>query len=517
MTKKFDVIVVGGGHNGLVASYYLASTGLSVCVLERRHCLGGGANSEEIFSGFNVSTCAYALHVLQPRIIRDLRLIEHGLDIIPLEPASTHLFPDGSKVPFYLASATKTRAAISALSPSDGAGFDKWEAYWDRVAALVGKYAFDVTPPSLETLRSTARGTEDESLVDELIDGTLTGLLDRMFESDAVKVALGSQFHPLARTPDEPGVLLGCAALAVGRLIDPKYRGIPRGGMGAFVDSLARAARSVGVVIRCGAEVSQVLVSNGRAHGVQLSDGQVLQADRIIANCDLRRLSDLLPTDSDGASGGLDRPAGHDTFSTMKFHAAVSEVPDLSKWFGKDEIELTARVSLVPSLESFYGAYSAARDGRIPAHPLIVLQIPTVLDTSLAPSGQHIVSAWVRSVPWSPQVGNWDELRSQVGEQLIALITEYAPNFADSLIDWVLYTPKDIETRIGMTDGNIHHVSHVPGELLGDRGLGAGGYRTKIEGLYVCGASAHPGGEITGVPGHNSAQVVLEDAKSDPR
>jgi len=506
----YDAIVVGAGHNGLVAATYLARAGLDVLILERRSIVGGACATEEIFPGFRVSTCSYMVHGLQDKIVRDLNLVRNGYHVQQYDPVGFRPYPDGRYL-LRWRDLERTCAEIAKFSQHDADAHRRWTDFWHRVGSLLNPY-FLTDPPTIAELRQKVRGTEEEALLERLISGTLTELLDQHFETDAVRVS-HLQTHDM-KNPNEPGVLLGIASiLSPDLMVDPRNQGLVIGGMGGVTRAMARAAANAGVKLRLGAEVRRILVDENRAQGVELIDGQVFRSKLVLSNADPKRTflqlvgaKNMEPTVTKAVES-LDTD-----FASLKFHAAVSELPDFSRYLGPDfDPRYVVSVGVCPSTEYFLKSGQDALEGRPTRYPLISVQIPTVYDPTIAPDGKHIVSMWVRYYPVHPNGATWDDLREAEGNRLIDALTVYAPNFRRSLIDWVLYTPADLEQRVGLTDGNIHHLSHRPGQVLGDRLAGTGGYRTPVQGLYICGAGAHPGGEVTGGPGHNAAHAVLAD------
>jgi phytoene dehydrogenase-like protein len=296
----------------------------------------------------------------------------------------------------------------------------------------------------------------------------------------------------------------------------PGTVGIVRGGMGAITRAMAHAAREAGVTVRTGAEVARVLVEGGRAAGVELADGERLRAPVVVSNADPKRTflrlvpAEALPAPFRAQVARLGTRAAY-----LKFHAALRELPDFSRFFrnggGLPDPRYLAQVKICPSVDAFLAAWQDAQAGRPPRAPLMEVQIPTVYDPTLAPPGHHVVSVWALWAPPRLHEGTWEARRREVGERMIDLLTTYAPNFRVALVDWMLLTPPDIEARVGLTDGNIRHLDIVPAQMFGRRPLpGWAEYRTPLPGLYLCGAGTHPGGEVTGAPGHNAAQAILQ-------
>lgn len=507
-----DAIVIGGGSNGLVAAAYLARAGLDVVVLEQRHIVGGAAATEEVFPGFQISTCSYLVHLLQDKVVNDLGLHRHGLRVIPLDPFRFFPLPDGRSLRQWQ-DEERTMREYEQFGRRDGQGYRTWRQFWGRAASLIHRF-FLSEPPTLEELEVMVRGTDDEPLLDRLIYGTMTDLLDECFESDISKASIVQTLD--VKEFNGPAVLLGYASARTPNWMDPRNQGLAIGGMGSISNAMAAAAREFGTTIRVGSEVRRILCDDGHAAGVLLADGQVLQSRMIVSNADPKRtFLNLVPDDYrtpeiKSTMEHLDTECG-----TMKLHAAVDELPDFSRHLGDGfEPRNLVMIHICPSTEYYRKSVADAASGRPSEGPILDIQIPTVYDASIAPRGKHIVSMWIRYEPVHPDGTTWDRLRQPEGERLMNLFGEFAPNFVRSVRDWTLYTPLDIERRLYLTDGNYHHINHSAGQLLGDRLFKGGGYRTPIPGLYMCGAGTHPGGEVSGAPGHNAARVILADLRA---
>lgn len=508
-TFVHDAIVIGAGHNGLVTSFYLARAGMKVLVLERRDIIGGAAVTEELWPGYRVPTCAYLCRHLQPKVINDMNLPVHGFKVHHLEPSFAP-FPDGHRILTW-DDDDRTAGEISKISPRDAEAFPRYMAIRKRMASLVASYFFKPAP-TLAELVDKVRRTEEEPLLERLLFGTVTDLLDEYFVDSRVKGWQVAAWD--AGDPSAPGSLLSATYLSVGLLTPKKFSGIVSGGMGAITQAMARACRSEGVEIRTEAEVERVLLDSDRAVGVRLTSGEELAARVIVSNADPKHtFLRLVGREHLQAPFVQSIERLRTKAAYLKFHAAARELPDFSRYLGPryDERSL-ANIRICPSIEYYAQSWDDASHGRVSTCPVMAIQIPTVYDRTLVPDGGHVISIWVQYAPVKPADGPWSELNRPAGEQLIDAVGEYAPDFRAKLTDWILFTPEDIERRVGMTDGNIRHIDMVAGQLFSMRPTaGWANYRTPVERLYLCGAGTHPGGEVTGAPGYNAAQAILQD------
>ena len=510
MTGQYSAIVVGGGHNGLVAANYLARQGNSVLVLERRDFVGGACITEELFPGFRVSSCSYICHMLQEKVINDLELRKHGLEIYEMDPVSFSPLPGGNHVMRWHDD-ERTAESIARISPADGARYHDWVAFWERAGAIILRY-FLTDPPTLAEVAADVRGTPDEPIFERMLTGSMKDLVEEYFESPLVRACfIDAQDAGDVRAP---GSIMAVAYIRSDILTPDENFGIPKGGMGAITQSMARSAKAHGVEIRLNAEVQQILTQNGRATGVLLADGERIQADAVLSNADPKRTFLSLMNAGDVPSDLLtDIRRSKTNTAFLKFHAALDELPDFSAYLGNDyDPKALAYTRVCPSIEYFERSWDDAKSGRPSSSPVMFIQIPTVYDDSLTPPGKHVMSVWSMYAPVQLREGTWQDARQAVGEHLIDAISQYAPNFRDVMIDWELFTPVELEERVGLTDGNIRHLDITSQQMFAGRGSrGISGYRTPIEGLYMCGAGAHPGGEVTGAPGHNAAHTLLRD------
>jgi phytoene dehydrogenase-like protein len=504
---EYDVIIVGAGHNGLVAANYLARDGLAVLVLERLGRVGGAIATEEVYPGFRVPYCAYICHMLHGRVIDDLELRKHGFDLYPVDPWQFHPFPDGS---FLLGWHEPRRLAreVRKLSARDAETYlAEWVPFWDRACGIVYRY-FLTDPPTFAQVAADLRGTADEAVWETMLTGSMRDLVEGWFEDERVRAYFVNAQD--AGDPSAPGSILSVAYIRSGVLGKPENRGIPKGGMGKVAEAMAAAARARGVEIRTGAPVERVLVEDGRACGVRLVGGQELRAPVVVSNADPKRTYLGLVDRKDLDEAFVERVRRLTTRATcVKVLVALRAFPDFSRYLGPGfDPRLAAYVKICPSIDWFQASWDAARDGRLSRTPIMHIQFPSVHDRSLTPPGQHVMSSWSLYYPPRPRDGAWDAAKKkEVAEIHLEVLSQYAPNFRDCVLDITVETPQDIERRIGMTDGNIRHLDVTAGQFFARRMA----YRAPIKGFYLCGAGTHPGGELTGAPGHNCARAILAD------
>ncbi len=516
MSADYSAIIIGGGHNGLVAANYLARAGNSVLVLERRGFVGGACITEELFPGYRVSSCAYICHLLQAKVIDDLELRQHGLHIYPIDPIAFYPLP-GERGVLRWHDDERSADSIARISPSDSRRYHDWTAFWRRAGDIIQRY-FLADPPTLADVAADVRGTPDELVFERMLTGSMKDLVDEHFESPFVRACfIDAQDAGDVRAA---GSVMACAYIRSDALTPQENFGIPRGGMGAITQAMARSAEAQGVDIRLNAAVDRILVRNGRAYGVQLADGVQVSADAVLSNADPKRTFLSLADEADIPTALLDdiRRSKTDT-AYLKFHCAMSELPDFSAYLGDDyDPKALAYIRVCPSVDYFEQNWADARSGIPSSCPVMYIQIPTVYDDTLTPPGKHVMSVWVMYAPVRLREGSWQDARQAVGEHLIDTIDGYAPNFRKSLLDWELFTPMELEERVGLTDGNIRHLDITTAQMFAARpSHHMQGYRTPVDGLYLCGAGTHPGGEVTGAPGHNAARNLLRDWEQPSR
>ena len=505
-----DVIILGGGHNGLVTAGYLARQGLSVIVLERRDSVGGACMTEELFPGYRFSSCSYICYLLQSSIIDDLALRQHGFEVFQTNPSRFQPYPDGSRLLFWK-DIERTQEEIARISPRDAERYPDWLAFWKRAASIIHPY-FLTEPPTIGEIGTRLHNTEDEAFFDRLLTISVKDLLGEFFESEQVQGAL-CHAHDVGDISN-PGSAWCYSHIKTSEMNRPEDVGLVRGGMGGISQALARSAESVGVEVRTGTPVERILMDGGRTAGAVLTTGEQIRSGVVVSNADPKRTflklvpSDYVDPDFARQIGRLKTEATY-----LKFHAAMSELPDFSAYFNSEfDPRYLAMTKICPSREYFESSWRDASRGLISRTPVLEVQIPSVYDPTMAPSGHHTMSVWCCYAPVRPTEGTWEERRAEAGEQIINCLADYAPNLRDAIVDWSLFTPWDLEQRVGLTDGNIRHLDIIPSQFLAQRPLADWcRYRTPIPGLYLCGAGTHPGGEVTGAPGHNAAAAVLAD------
>ena len=503
----FDAIVVGAGHNGLVASFYLARAGLRVIVLERRDLVGGACVTEELIPGYRFSVCSFVAWLLQPRVIADMDLARHGFSHVLLDPWRTSIYADGACVRYWDDPAG-TEREMARISPGDARAYPAYQDFWRRATEII--YPFFLTdPPDEDVLRQRAREIGEETTLDRLVESSIGDISCEFFEDPRIQAALVKVGE--VGDPWLPGSALTESYF---HFTTPLRQSLPVGGMGSITQAMARSAEAAGVTIQTDAAVERILVDDqGRTGGVRLVTGQELRSDLVISNADPKRtylgLLDpgVLPAEFEERVRGLSTATSY-----LKMHCVLSQLPDLSAHLGPAATPRDAGyLHIAPSLEYFRDAHRSASRGELAERPVVHIQIPTVYDTTIGPAGGHIASIWAMYAPPALRTGTWEEARQPAGEALLAYIDGFIPGFSASVRDWMLLTPHDMQARIGLTHGNIRHLDMVPGQFLGKRPLDGAGYRTPVEGLYLCGAGTHPGGEVTGAPGHNAAHAILRE------
>jgi phytoene dehydrogenase-like protein len=525
-----DAVIIGGGHNGLVCAAYLAATGLKVTVLERREVVGGAAVTEEFHPGFRNSVASYTVSLLSPKVIRDLDLPAHGLRIVERRIANFLPTADGR----YLCSGGgRTAAEVAKFSSKDAARLDRYGERLEAVADVLRGLVLE-TPPNVvqggwpaavpELLRVGRLGSRlsalDMSLRRELLRlfATSAGeFLDGWFESDPIKALYG--FDGIVgnyASPYAPGSAYVLLHHCFGEVNGKKGAwGHAIGGMGAITQAMAKSAASRGAVIRVSSPVRQVLIERGRAVGVITEAGETIRAAAVVSNLNPKLLYLKLIDAAELPQDFLERIAQYRCGSgTFRMNVALSELPDFTCLPGRAAADHhTAGIILAPTLGYMEQAYFDARTHGWSRQPIVELLIPSTLDDSLAPRGKHVASLFCQHVaPQLPNGESWDAHRETVADLMIETVNRYAPNFKAAVLGRQIMSPLDLERTFGLIGGDILHGALQLDQMFSARPmLGHGNYRGPLPGLYMCGSGTHPGGGVTGAPGHNAAREIVAD------
>ena len=518
-----DILIIGAGHNALVCAYYLAARGLKVTMLESRSVVGGAAVTEEFHPGFRNSTASYTVSLLNPKIIRDMRLYQHGLKVV-LRKIDNFLPTQGQD---YLLSGRDglTRREIARHSPADAENYDAYSAALGSVVGVLRQWLLRAPPNAgggladIGALLKLGHGVNRLSLEEQrhLVDfftKSACDILRRYFSHDLVQALFG--FDAVVghyASPEAPGsayVLLhhvfGEAAGVAGAW------GHAIGGMGAITQAMAKAAREAGVRIVLDTPVDEVIVEKRKAAGVS-AGGKMWRAGAVVAGVHPKRLfCDLLPAGAvpEATSRRMSHWASES--ATFRMNVALSELPRFTSLPEAGD-QLTAGIIMAPSLDYMDRAYLTARTQGWSKEPVIEMLIPSTLDDSLAPPGQHVASLFCQHFPYEVK-GGWDAKRDKAADAIIAQVDRFAPGFKTSVIGRLALSPLDLERRFGLIGGDIFHGKMGLDQLFSNRPmLGHADYRMPLPGLYLCGAGAHPGGGVTGAPGHNAAQAVIKDRR----
>lgn len=526
-TRIYDAIVIGAGHNGLTAAAYLARAGLTTLVLERRDIVGGCCVTEEIAPGCRASSTSYVASMLRPEVVSELRLADYGLRMIPCDPSIQVPFTDGQVIPWW-ADRDRAKHEFSKISVKDAERFVQVDDQLKKLARYLQPFFLE-PPPEFDT--STLKGwshlfcvgkrfrginnIEIAQLV-SFLTGSLGEFLDQNYESDKMKTMfLANNVYGKHGGPYQPGTAIGLLfhLLSGGEHELQGFYGHVIGGMGSITQAMAAAGKKLGVEIRTNTAVAHIDVRHGRTRSVVLEDGTELRARVVLSNADPKRTflslvnAKDLPEDFLFAVRGIKMQG-----PCAKVNMVLGEEPQFTGTPATATPLERTFYTLVPSLEFAERCYDVAKFGEIPEELWVDCVISSNADSSLAPPGKHILTCFVQYVPYHLRRGTWDENRELLGDRVVRKIAEYAPNVPNAVQARQVLTPLDLERTYGLTEGNIFHGDLRLEQLFFMRPVpGWSQYRTPIDGLYLCGAGAHPGGGVTGAPGRNAAHQVLRD------
>ncbi len=525
---RYDAIVVGGGHNGLICGAYLARAGLDVAIVERRDRVGGAAVTEEVWPGFKVSVLSYVVSLLQDDIVRTLDLARFGYHVYGLDPGSFHPFPDGGYILDWNDGARR-RAELERFSRADAAAYEAYDAELGEMVSVV-RPLLAMTPPRLplggrDTARALRFGSHMLRHRDrlarfiDLMTLSAEDYLGRHFGHPHVKgsLAFGAVVGAYAG-PMTPGTAYVLLHHRMGEVEGKRAEwGFVRGGMGALSEALAAAARAAGAEVRTGSGVARIDVAGGRVHGVTLHDGTELRASVVAASAHPKLvLLELVGREHLPGELVTDIQRFRSRSAVAKVNFALDALPNFSALPGREPGPQHPEFIIGPTIDYIEKAWDEAKFGALCSEPVIDAVIPTTKDPTLAPEGKHIMTCFTQYVPYAPHGSSWQEQRDVLADRVMATIESYAPGFSSSVLHRQVVTPQDMEDTYGLLGGNIFHgelsldqlFTGRPSPLVAD-------YRTPVHGLYLCGSGSHPGGGVMGAPGRNGARAVLADLRAE--
>jgi len=522
---SYDAIIIGAGHNGLVCGYYLARKGLKVAILEAQGTVGGAAVTDEFLPGFRNSAASYTVSLLQPKVIRDMALERHGLKVV-LRKIDNFLPGEGDYI--LGGRGGLTRREIGRHHAEDGEGYDRYMAELETVVPLIQRWLLKAPPeaggglsalPSMLSLAKDLKGlsTDEVRIVHEYATKSAGDILDRHFAGDFAKALFG--FDGVVgnfASPYTPGTAYVLLHHLFGEAAGvPGAWGHAIGGMGAITQAMAKAAREAGVDILLNTPAEEIIVERGQAVGV-VAGGKAWRAKTVVAGVNPRLLFDKLVPEG-AVPQVVERHMANWSCesATFRMNVALSELPTFTV-LPQPGDHLTAGIIMAPSLDYMDRAFTDAKRDGWSKQPIIEMLLPSTLDNSLAPKSKHVASLFCQHFRFNLPAGkSWDKVKEKVADQIIATVDSHAPGFAASVIGRQIHSPLDLERRFGLIGGDIFHGKMGLDQLFSARPMiGAANYRLPLPGLYLCGSGAHPGGGVTGAPGHNAAKAVLADRKS---
>jgi len=530
MSQKYDAIVIGGGHNGMICAAYLARAGKKVVVLERRHLVGGATVTEEHYPGFRYTVASYVVSLMRPQIISDLQLPRFGFELLPLDGTLTPMQNGDHLMRWH--NAGDTRLELMRHSVADAESYEAFAMLMYHLAMAV-RPVMSVTPPdptslspaTLSSLAGLAKqfGKKADYLYDlaKLMTMSSADFVEQWFETPALQGTLASSgIIGTFLGPRSPGSAYVMLHHYMGE-IDGEFRawGLPRGGMGGVAEAIASSARHFGAEIRLEAPVQQVLVRNGRATGVVLENGDELYADVVASSADPKRTFQHLVEaehQPDDFRQAISRYKIRG--SSGKVNVSLDALPRFTCLQHLSEAEqiayLSGAISISPNIDYLERAYDDAKYGRYSRKPYMDMTIPSMIDPTMAPPGKHVMSVFCAYAPYDLADGTWEDHREGFGDAVIDTLAEYAPNLRDIMLHRQVFTPWDMEQTMGLTEGNIFHGELSLEQLFFLRPVpGYADFTTPIRNLYMCGSGCHPGGGVMGAPGKLAAEKILANSR----
>ncbi|HZW80173.1 MAG TPA: NAD(P)/FAD-dependent oxidoreductase [Candidatus Deferrimicrobiaceae bacterium] len=522
-SDRRDVVIIGGGHNGLVTAFYLAKAGLKPLVLERRAQVGGAAITDEFYPGFRCSTLSHSAGPIRPDIIRDMQLEKHGLTFLTPEICVTALSPDGRALSLYQ-DTNKSVEAIAAFSQKDAAKYAEFEQSLAKISKVIAE-ALATTPPDIDhpsgsdlwSMLKTGRalrnlGKRDMYRVLRWGPMAVADLVAEYFETELLRAVIAARgIFGTFLGPWSAGSSLQLLIRAAGDSHPAGSAFFTAGGMGALTQAMASSAKAAGVEIRTGAEVIEIRVKDGAATGVLLGTGEEITANAVISNADPKRTL-LKLTDSTHLSPDLVQKLQHfrGNGTVAKVNLALSGLPTFTPLKNGNGAALKGRIHIGPDIDYLERAFDESKYGNFSRQPYLEVAIPSLTDTTLAPEGKHVMSIYMQYAPYKLK-GDWEQQRGALGQTVVQTLAQYAPNLPEMILHHQIITPQDMEEVYGLTGGQIFHGDLALDQFFTMRPLlDWARYRTPIEKLYLCGSGTHPGAGLTGGSGANAAKEILK-------
>lgn len=526
MPNSHDVVIIGGGHNGLVTAFYLAKAGFKPLILERRNQVGGAAITEEFHPGFRSSVLAHSGGPLRPDVVRDMQLEKHGLKIITPGIDVTALSPDGRALTLYR-DLNRAAQEIAKFSDTDAAKYREFQLALEKTSRVISK-ALALTPPAIEKptnadlfgllqVGRSLRGLGKKSTYNLLrwAPMAVADLVSEFFETDLLRATIAARgIFGTFLGPWSAGTSLVLLLRAAADSNPVGGNFFAAGGIGSITQAMAKAAQQAGAEIRTGAEVIEISVKNNAAQGVVLSTGEQILARTVISNADPKRTFLKLADPSLLSPTFTKRLQNYRMNGTVaKVNLALAELPSFTALNGNPEA-LSGRIQIGPGIDYLERAFDESKYGDFSRAPYLEVAIPTLTDPSLAPEGQHVMSIYMQYAPYKLKAGTWDDQRTALGDTVVKTLAHYAPDLPDKILSHQIITPFDLEETYGLTGGHIFHGELALDQIFTMRPfLDWARYRTPIDNLYLCGSGTHPGTGLTGGSGANAAREILKDLK----